>query len=384
MAFTDGPIRAFFGQTEGGNNHWGAWLGGLWIGLLGVVVGNIVAIIFMAPALPVITDIMAESPMPQSTMPGFVTPLFGLSTLAALILYFIRHNFKDSARNAVLWIAGLMTLISTICMIMIAKDSGGASSGDLVSQMIAASPWVYLAMLIVFPFGALGLYLAQKVLLRRPIKAMHTAAPKFRWSRLFFTMIVFWIIAGAISVLMHVTGKAPAEFVFDAERFLPYFIVSLLFIPLQSATEEIFLRGYLNQGLGRFIKSPWVVFFITSAGFAALHLGNPEVIQGELEGNKLITVSGYFFFGFFACILTYIDGGLESAIGMHAANNLFAATMLGYDHSVLPTPTVYKVGMNTNQDIIISMVGLALVCLVMYLTRKNTPGLDGPTAAITH
>jgi len=86
------------------------------------------------------------------------------------------------------------------------------------------------------------------------------------------------------------------EFVFDPSRFWGFALVSLFFIPLQSATEEIILRGYLNQGLSRIIRNPWIVFFITSAGFAALHLGNPEIAQSGLEGNKLITLSGYFFF----------------------------------------------------------------------------------------
>ena len=132
------------------------------------------------------------------------------------------------------------------------------------------------------------------------------------------------------------------------------------------------LRGYLNQGLSRLIKSPWIIFFITSAGFAALHLGNPEIAQSGIEGNKLITLSGYFFFGFFACILTYIDGGLETAIGVHAANNLFAATIVGYEHSALPTPTLFKIGFNSDGDVLITIVGLTLVCLIMYATRRNT------------
>ena len=112
------------------------------------------------------------------------------------------------------------------------------------------------------------------------------------------------------------------------------------------------------------------MFVITSAAFAALHLGNPEVLEGTKDTHLLIVMSGYFFFGFFACVLTYIDGGLEAAIGMHAANNIFAASIVGYESSALPTPTVFRVGLNTQIDSITTIIALSLVCLIMFVTRK--------------
>ncbi len=187
---------------------------------------------------------------------------------------------------------------------------------------------------------------------------------------MFFAMIVVWAIAAILSFIGHISGISKMEFVFDASRFWMYLPITLLFIPLQSATEEIALRGYLNQGLGKYIRNPWIVFFITSAAFASLHLGNPEVAEGTKDTPLLIVMSGYFFFGFFACILTYIDGGLEAAIGMHAANNIFAASIVGYESSALPTPTIFRVGLNTQLDSITTLIALSLVCLIMYVTRK--------------
>jgi membrane protease YdiL (CAAX protease family) len=72
----------------------------------------------------------------------------------------------------------------------------------------------------------------------------------------------------------------------------------------------------------------------------------------------------------FACLLTYIDGGLETAIGVHAANNMFAAAVVGYESSALPTPTIYRVGLNAEVDSITTVIALSLVCLIMYITRK--------------
>ena len=197
-----------------------------------------------------------------------------------------------------------------------------------------------------------------------------TAHTHFRWARVFQSMAVFWAIAGTLTLVAHVMGFNKVEGVFDGSKFFLYATISLALIPLQSATEEIMLRGYLNQGLGKYIRNPWIVFFITSAMFASLHLGNPEAVEGAASGKLLLTMSGYFAFGMFACVLTYIDGGLESAIGVHAANNLYASILLGYDNSALPTPTAFKTGLNANTDLIFTILTLALVCLVLWKFKK--------------
>jgi len=181
-----------------------------------------------------------------------------------------------------------------------------------------------------------------------------------------FIVVILFLLrnklpAGARKVAMSIAGLL---------AFFLYAALSLALIPLQSATEEIMLRGYLNQGLGKYIRNPWIVFFITSAMFASLHLGNPEAAEGAASGKLFITMLSYFAFGMFACILTYIDGGLESAIGVHAANNLYASILLGYDNSALPTPTVFKTGLNANTDFIFTLLTLSLVCLILWKFKK--------------
>ena len=70
----------------------------------------------------------------------------------------------------------------------------------------------------------------------------------------------------------------------------------------------------------------------------ALHLGNPEATSSADKGlyMHILTVSSYFLFGYLLCVLVYFEGGLETAIGVHVANNLFAAAV-SYTHLTLPT-----------------------------------------------
>jgi membrane protease YdiL (CAAX protease family) len=373
MAIDSTAIRDYFGEADYGNNHWAAWAGGIWFTMAVWVVGQMIV------GIPMIIGIISVDPNFLETMPqpkaggpleAMALPAFFLTSLLALLMYFIRHNFSN--QRSALNLAGIFAIISTICVIIFVHSNDAESSAFILGY-IGKSKIVYAAMLLIFPIVAIGIYTAQRVLHRRSLRSLHTSAPKYRWGRMFFSMAVFWIIAATLSYVSHRTGQSPAEFVFNPARFWGFALISLLLIPLQSATEEIVLRGYLNQGLSRIIKNPWIIFLITSAGFAALHLGNPEMAQGAEEGSKLITLSGYFFFGLFACILTYIDGGLETAIGVHAANNLYASMIVGYDHSALPTPTIFKIGFNSDADVLMTLVGLSLVCFIMYVTRKQLP-----------
>ena len=99
-------------------------------------------------------------------------------------------------------------------------------------------------------------------------------------------------------------------------------------------------------------------------------LSNPEALKGAEDGILLLTMSSYFFFGFIACLMVWMDDGLESAIGFHAANNTFAAIFVNYEGSVLPTPSLFMATPNTVIDVPISLTAMALIALILYKTRK--------------
>jgi len=366
------PIHAYLSLTHEGNNHPVAWFGTIWFTIIIWMVGQLIVSVPMIIGIMIVDpDFLNKMPMSDQTPASLVMPGFVLSSAIAITLYLARHGFKLETRPRAIMVAFIAALISTACFIML-MQANDSEANEFLLGYIGQSPLVYASMLLVFPIVTIGLFLGQRFIHERSIKSMLTAADKFRWGRLFFSMIVFWGVAGTLTTLAHLTDQSRAEYVFDISRFIPFLVVSLLLIPLQSATEEIVLRGYLNQGLFRLIRNPWIVFLITSAGFAALHLGNPEIDAGIASGTKWLTLSSYFFFGVFACILTYIDGGLETAIGVHAANNLYAAVILGYDNSALPTPTVFKIGLNANIDSYMTIIGLSLVCIIMYLTRDKS------------
>jgi membrane protease YdiL (CAAX protease family) len=377
---TDGahnsPYQSFLNQTLVGDSRVWTWLVGIWFAITIWFYGQIIL------SVPLTGAAIASDPggfegfmesMPQTGSETDALPSLAIALIApvfAFIFWLFRKNSAGETRKPMLVLGAIFAVTSFAALIHSAISSADPAQGELLSTWMARSPFVYLFMLLMFPPFAIALWIYQRKIHKRTILSLHTAASRFRWKRLGFAMLVFWVVAGPMSYIGHSTGMSEAEFVFDPSKFWKYLPITLLFIPLQSATEEIALRGYLNQGLGHYIKNPWIVFIITSAAFASLHLGNPEVAEGTLQSSKLMAVSGYFLFGMFACLLTYIDGGLETAIGVHAANNMFAAAIVGYESSALPTPTVFRVGLNTEIDTFTTIIALSVVCFVMYMTRR--------------
>lgn len=370
--------QTYFGTTQAGNSKWYVWLAGFWFALALWVYGQMIfgtgaALAGMAAdpegmnaGMAKLDAISQNAPV----IPAWVFPLALGAPIAAFAFYFLGRA-SETRQYSFFVLAGIAAAASMLGIfnIIMAEDSGELA---IMGEWMRNSPIAYMFILLTFPPFMIGLWLAQKHLHRRPIRALHTGADRFRWRRLFFTMIVYWAILAVLSLIASAAGWMKAELVFDAQRFWMFLPVTLLFIPLQSATEEIALRGYLNQGLIHFLKNPWIVFVLTSAAFAFLHIGNPEVAASTEGGSsKILSLSGYFLFGIFACLISYIDGGLESAIGMHAANNMFAAAILGYDNSAIPTPTVYKIPLDMQGDMIATIFALSLLTLILWVTRRR-------------
>ena len=144
--------------------------------------------------------------------------------------------------------------------------------------------------------------------------------------------------------------------------------MTLVFIPFQAAAEEIAVRGYLNQALIKYLKYPWVVFFITSLFFGWLHASNPEA-----EGQMLTYMVSICGFGLLMCVLLYFEGGLESAIGVHIANNIFAFSIIGYEDPDMPELAIWSTGppeISMGESLLELSIVTLTVGLVLFWNRR--------------
>ena len=389
----------YFELTKTGRSVWWSWILGTWIALLIWVAGQTFLIDIMRRISdqldPELANQFAAAELSMIAEEDFLAfgGLIGLSlllgiaaiigTLVTLILSHqnslksdvIAQFGSDNSRSedkitTVFAILTVIAIVIAVILYVVANQYVDTTEFlDLMQQAMGLSPITYGLFLLTFPAGCLGLYLVQKFVHKRSLKALHTAWGNINWWRIFEGFLITVFVLGGFVFIGSKLGFVDVRLTFNAQAFWGFALVSLLLIPLQSGTEEIVFRGYFNQGLMHFVKNKWIVFSITSLGFMALHLSNPEALDGAAAGNLPIVMSGYFFFGFAMCLLVWIDDGLESAIGVHAGNNCFAAILVNYEGSVLPTPSVFLSKPDVNIDSIATIVTLAVIVGIIWWRR---------------
>ena len=196
---------------------------------------------------------------------------------------------------------------------------------------------LYLFLMIFTFIGALCvLYLCIRYLHKKDFKDIITSREKIDWNRVVFAFLIWGFVA--VLVIGAQIFLFPENYIwnFKAIPFFTLVVISFLFLPFQTSTEEIIFRGYLMQGFAVLSGNRWFPLLTTSIIFGALHLMNPEV-------EKLGYISMVFYIGngLFYGITTLMDEGLELALGLHAVNNIVAAFFVTTDWTVFQTDALY-------------------------------------------
>lgn len=189
--------------------------------------------------------------------------------------------------------------------------------------------------IVPFLFVIVGLLSSIHFLHKRPILSLITARKKIDFKRILFSFLVMTIVLTLFLVLQIYTSNN-LTFQFNFEKFLPLLLISLFLLPIQTTCEELIFRGYALQGIKRRTASNLAAILISGTMFGAIHYGNPEI---EAIGNHIIIY--YILVGIFLSFITYLDDGMELALGYHAANNIFAAIMVTNNWQAFQTDALF-------------------------------------------
>ena len=195
----------------------------------------------------------------------------------------------------------------------------------------------FIYMLIPFVVGLAAFVILVRPLNGRTIMTVVNGTGKFRWNR-FFISAGIWIAVSALYLLINIKLD-PENFSLNnvSASLIPLIIISVIFIPFQAAFEEVLFRGYLMQGFTVMLRNRLFPLVMTSVLFGLMHSLNPEVE----EFGFLIMIPQYILFGLIFGIITILDDGIESAIGIHTANNAFLCIMITNKSSALQTPAIW-------------------------------------------
>lgn len=250
---------------------------------------------------------------------------------------------------------------------LLASLDGSPATGFAKGGLSGFDPLVvFVATFLTFVPLLLATLFAVRFIHQRPVRTLMTAAPKVRWSRLAASFGVWLAIAAAVSVVEELIYPGRYILTFQPAAFFATLVPALLLVPLQTSAEEVFIRGYLMQGLGLVFRRGWVVAVVTSLIFGSLHLANPEV-----AASLPLLAAYYFAFGLFAAIITLLDGGLELALGLHMANNLFSVLLANYSGSAIQSPSVFTdTVLDPVYGLVAPLVGMAVFYALFFGLRK--------------
>lgn len=221
--------------------------------------------------------------------------------------------------------------------------------------------------LLMFPFviGLIGFILILKPFHKRNVKEVINGTQKIRWNRFFYSAAVWAVISGLMLLADYSMNAEHYELNLNWSLFIPLIIISLLIIPFQTTFEELIFRGYLAQGVARWTRNRWLVVILPAIVFGLLHMLNPEV----KEYGFWIAMPQYIIFGLVFGFMAVLDDGIETAMGAHAANNIFISIFVTAKASVLQTPALLVNNhVDPKKDLI--LMTLAAVLIIAILAKK--------------
>lgn len=185
--------------------------------------------------------------------------------------------------------------------------------------------------------GCLFLLFWVKFVHQQSLTQFTTSRKKIDWKRIFFSFFLWSFVVLIMIGISYMMEPANFEWNFKPTKFLIFFIISIILIPLQTSFEEFLFRGYLMQSLGVVTKTRWFPLVFTSVVFGLMHIANPEV---EKLGSMIMVY--YIGTGFLLGVMTLMDEGMELALGFHAANNLVTALIITSDWTAFQTHSIFK------------------------------------------
>ncbi len=229
------------------------------------------------------------------------------------------------------------------------------------ADVLGSAPVTLVLVVTLLPFAAVHLALAGALPLlhRRPLASLWVPQGRFRW-QLFFLSGGAWLgLSILVDAAQYLAGPSSYRWSFEAARFWPYMAAALLLLPVQTSAEELLFRGYLMQALGLRARRAWLPLAAPALLFALLHLPNPEVAAY----GWLFTLPQYLGIGLLLGWATLRSQGLEMALGLHLANNLYSGLAVGFPQGALPSATLFTV---ENLNLMLNLI-LVLLAGLLYL-----------------
>jgi len=256
--------------------------------------------------------------------------------------------------------------VAVFMLVMVAWTLGSVPGGWALANRntdayFIPTYWVTGLMLAGFGMGLWALWLGVKYIHKRnPLTLISGNA--VRWRRMAASAGLWLGLSVLVELATYFILPNYYHFSFKFTDWWPSLLIGLLVVPIQTSFEELFIRGYLMQGVGSWHL--WAGVVGSSVFFGLLHSANDEVaVVGFATAMTYYVGVGLFF-----ALLAVFDKTLELPLGIHAANNFYAFVLVGYPSSSLPSPTVWE---TTTLNFPLMMAQWLVVVLLYVLAARQ-------------
>ena len=268
-------------------------------------------------------------------------------------------------------ISFIMTfVIFMIAIVLYIKLLPAGVSANFLSNVseFAYNPFVLITMTGAF-YGISGFifYVCVRFLHKKRFLSIINAVSSLRWKMLLKGMGLWSLLLFIFSLPELIFSPSSYHFTFDPQNYGLLLVLCLLVFPFQASLEEFIFRGYLMQGFSLLTKKPWIPLLVTSIIFGLMHYWNGT-------GNVAIAiVISTFIIGLMLGIITLGENGIETAMGIHIANNLYVALIFNSADSGIPNAPAIVTSQPTDPFLGIPfMILMALLAItILFWNRKD-------------
>lgn len=153
-------------------------------------------------------------------------------------------------------------------------------------------------------------------------------------------------------------------------------LLFLLFVCIQSGSEELYMRGYIYQKLRRRYRSPLVAIIGNGVIFTLLHAANPGFSIGAAIQIFLVallfSLFVYYFGSFWACVMAHTAWNFTQSIlfGLPNSGIVSAYSLFKLDAASARDGFFYNVAFGVEGSIGASIV-LAIMCVIVFVLGRR-------------
>jgi membrane protease YdiL (CAAX protease family) len=265
-------------------------------------------------------------------------------------------------------IQGLAGIIVAVLFIAFLIMQNGISAVSLNIQSIQSNSLFLVALaLIGFAFSYFFFYLCTRFIHRRQFLSLITTKSRINWGKILKGAALWFSILGVLTIISFLINPGSYELTFNPSTFGMLLILSLITFPIQASFEEVFFRGYLMQGFGLLSKKPVIPLLVTSLLFGLGHIMN-----GTGMTLSIFPLIETIIIGIALGAITLGEGSIETAIGIHVMNNLYAVLIVSTPGGIFGNlSSIMTNSSSPYGDILVTTTAAVIAILVIFWNKKD-------------